>query len=114
MILPFITFAEKFITIYHCNFFEIFPDLCGWLSGRSKSYLLSWISKELLQYSNLNHSCPYEDNVYIDADNLSIKQFLHFSIFLPSGKFRVNVDITEGRSKAAFFSAQALASISDK
>lgn len=106
------------IFYFKYNRFQKFPidlneNLCGWLAGTSKSYLLDWTTRVLIKYSNLNHTCPYSGTIHVKADNISIKQLLLFETFLPSGRFRMDINLTEGFGKSAFFTSRTFFSISD-
>lgn len=55
--------------------------------------LVNWKSVEI--YSDLNHPCPYEGHIYIKIDNISVSTFLTEQ-FLPAGRYRMDVDLTDG------------------
>lgn len=106
------------IFFYKYNLFQKFPidlwgNLCLWLDGKSKSYLLDWTTRPLLKYSNLNHTCPYTGTIHVKADNISIGQLLAFENFLPSGRFRMDINLTEGYGKSVFFTSRTFFSVSD-
>lgn len=92
---------------------DLWEDLCGWLAGKSKSYLLDWGVKKLLKYSNLNHNCPYENAVYVKNNNITLKDIHAFEVFLPSGRFRLDVNLTEGYRGKVFFMMKMYITISD-
>lgn len=106
------------IFYFKYNQFQKFPidlweNFCLWLSGKKKSYLLEWTTENLLSFSNVNHSCPYQDLVFVKADNISIKKLLDFEMFLPSGRFRMDINFTEGYGKSAFFMTRTYFTVSD-
>lgn len=92
---------------------DLWENLCAWLSGKGKSYFGEWGARNLLNYSNVNHSCPYDGNVIVKADNFSLKDLLNFEVFLPSGRFRMDVNLTEGYRKRVFFISKTYFSVSD-
>lgn len=106
------------VAYYKYNHYQKFPidlweDLCGWLSGKSKSYILDWFVKKLLKFSNLNHTCPYEGTIFVKNNNISYKEIQNFEVFLPSGRFRIDVNLTEGYHGRVFFMMKLYAKVSD-
>lgn len=106
------------VSYYKYNRFQKFPidlweNLCLWLDGKSKSYILDWTTRPLLKYSNLNHSCPYTGTVHVKADNISLGKLIAVEPYLPSGRFRMDINLTEGYGKSAFFTSKFFFSISD-
>lgn len=106
------------VAYYKYNHYQKFPidlweDLCGWLSGTSKSYLSDWFVKKLLKFSNLNHTCPYEGTIFVKNDNISIKEIHNFEVFLPSGRYRFDINLTEGYHGREFSSMKLYITISD-
>lgn len=103
---------------YKYNRYQKFPidlweSVCAWLGGTGKSYMLEWTTRKILKYSNLNHSCPYNGTIFVKADRLSLKDLLAFESLLPAGRFRLDINMTEGYAKKVFFIAQMFFAISD-
>lgn len=101
---------------YKYKYFQKFPidlweNVCGWLNKNSKSYLLDWSLAFFKNYTNLNHSCPYEGDMLIRADSYQFGHLVNFGNYLPSGRFRMDVNLTEGRSKPAMVGTQIIFSI---
>lgn len=87
---------HKFNGIVFSKFpIDLWENGCDYFDGkRDKTYLLNWILTQVLQYSNLNHSCPYT-KVSLKADNVSLEKAFPFTAsILPSGQYRVVVSIT--------------------
>ncbi|XP_031629656.1 uncharacterized protein LOC116344937, partial [Contarinia nasturtii] len=106
------------VFFFKYNQYQKFPidlneNLCGWLSGKSKSYLLDWSLKDLMAHTNLNHPCPYVGDAYVKVDNFSIKELLKFDMLLPAGRFRVDINFTEGHNKPTLLGTRTFFSISD-
>lgn len=99
-------------TTYNKFPIDIWENVCNWLDG-GKSYILDWIGGNIIKYSNLNHSCPYESQeLYLKADNLSINTFI-IDQFMPSGRFRIDGSITDGNKSRIFVKGQLFFSVSD-
>lgn len=56
---------------------------------------------------------PYQDAIIVKADNISIKKLLDFEMFLPFGRFRMDLNLTEGYGKSAFHITSTYFTISD-
>lgn len=67
---------------------DVSIDICGWLNGESH-FLLDWFLPKILKYTNLNHKCPYDGQVYFKANNISIDKFDYPSL-LPAGRYRTD------------------------
>src|SRR5262249_2128104 len=67
---------------------NLWEDICGWFSGKTKSYIMDWTFGRVLNYTNLNHHCPYNGHVYLKVDNVSIDRF-PFPPIIPSGRYRI-------------------------
>lgn len=52
---------------------DLWENACDWLKGK-KSWILDWSAGKVLNYTNLNHSCPYQE-IYMKVDNISINTF---------------------------------------
>lgn len=59
---------------YHKFPVDLWESPCDWLGGK-KSWILDWTVGIVLNYTNINHPCPYEGHLYFKADNLSINTF---------------------------------------
>lgn len=90
---------------------DLWENICDWCNNSAKSFMMDWSFGRVLQYSNVNHPCPYM-YVHLKVDNISIS---HFPIeqFLPAGKFRVDHNITSGDRKKVLVMMHQFLSISD-
>lgn len=91
---------------------DLWENICSWIGNKTKSYILDWTFGKVLQYSNINHTCPYQGEVFVKVNNISISKF-PFEQFLPAGKFRIDINITSGNRKIVFAMTQLFISISD-
>lgn len=91
---------------------EYWDDLCGWISGKSNSFLLDLYKSVILKHTNLNHSCPYTGLVYLLAQNISVKE-LTLPPIVPAGRYRVDFNFTEGDRKTPLVEGALYVSISD-
>lgn len=81
------------------NFYQKFPidleeDFCGWLNGTAQSYILDWTAKNFMQYSNTK-KCPFQGNTFIKIPNITLESIV-LEPFMPSGRYRVDVNLTNG------------------
>lgn len=91
-------------------------DGCGWLNGTAKSFFLDWTLKRVQNYigadTNINHPCPYEGYTYLKINNISVDHF-PLEPLMPSGRYRLDINITESDKKTSIFSAKLYMSVSD-
>lgn len=91
---------------------DLWENVCDWLAGKSKSYVLDWTIGRVRRFANLNHPCPYEGLVYLKINNVSIDKF-PIEPLLPSGRYRMDVNFTEGNRKKTYVESKFFFSISD-
>lgn len=91
---------------------DLWENGCGWLAGTTKSWILDWTVGKVLNYSNLNHPCPYEGNVYLKVDSVPVSNFV-IDQFLPAGKYRIDYYCTNGNRSDVLFSSHMFMSVSD-
>lgn len=108
------TWYYKFNGLTYNRFpIDLWENLCDWLSGKSKSYLLDWTIGRAINYSNMNHSCPYHGYVFLKVDNMSVNNFpFEPETLIPSGRYRVDLDFTEG-NRVPIGNAKLYFSVSD-
>lgn len=70
-------------------------DVCGFYSGKVPSVLLNVMMKNVLKYSNMNHTCPYEGELLFKADRIDANEF-PMRNHVPTGRYRVNMTFTNG------------------
>lgn len=90
---------------------DLWESFCGWMEGKSKSYVLDWTVGRILKYTNVNHTCPYVGLVIMKVDNISIDNF-PFEPLVPSGRYRVDLDIAES-DRIPYGGAKLYFSVSD-
>lgn len=107
-------FYHKFSYTYQKYAIDLWENMCDWLAKKTKSYSLDWTIGRVRRqrYTNINHPWPYEGVVYVKIDNISIQQF-PIEPLLPSGRYRMDIDITEANRKTTIFVSQVFFSISD-
>ncbi|XP_031629087.1 uncharacterized protein LOC116344614 [Contarinia nasturtii] len=98
---------------------NLWEDACFWISHMKKSFFLDWTLKRFFNLptninniTNINHPCPYEGFVYVKINNVSVDQF-PFEQFIPSGRYRLDVDFTRHDKKTLYASAKLYFSVSD-
>lgn len=91
---------------------DLWENMCNFLSGKSRSYLLQWTLVKIQRYTNLVHACPYEGLIYIKAKNFSIHT-IPVEPLIPSGRYRLDINVTDGSRKLLVFSGKLFFSVSD-
>ena len=91
---------------------EYWDDVCAWVSGNRFSYYLDFMKPVIRNYSNFNHSCPYMGRVFGKADNISVQHFIIPQI-VPAGRYKIEVNLTEGDQKTSLVGLTMYGSISD-
>lgn len=88
------------ISLFSKYFFlcKVWENLCDWLSGKTKSFILDWTAGLILKYSNFNHPCPFDGQIYVRNDNFSMGE-IAVTQFMPSGKYRANANLTDKHRK---------------
>lgn len=103
---------------YNVNSYQKFPidlweDVCAWLGGDTHNYFLKWTGKNAQKFSNLNHTCPYDGSVWIKIDKIPVNRLFVLEPFLPSGRYRIDLNITRGFKKRPFMITRFFFAISD-
>lgn len=109
-----VTFYYKFNRIVFNKYpIDLWENVCDYLDGKiMKSYMLDWIVKGLLKYTNLNHSCPYIGYVFLKADNISVDTLSFAPSLIPAGSYRIDIIGTES-DRVTFAAAQMYFSVSE-
>lgn len=100
-------------TTYEKFAVDIWGSLCDWMSKKSKSYILDWSLGLILQFTNINHPCPYDGVFFVNISNISVEYF-HLEPFIPSGRYRMDINLTEGKQKNVFFISHLYFNLSEK
>lgn len=87
-------------------------DFCGWISNKSKNYLLESTLKIIQKYTNLNHSCPYNGTIFLKVNSVSVRQ-LTFAPLLPAGRYRVDINFTDDTRHNNIFMGKLFFSVAD-
>lgn len=81
---------------------HVWEDVCAWFSNRNKTgwlnerkyFFLELVFGKIFDYTNFNHPCPYDGDIYISARNLSFDRIFGIEQFLPAGRYRINFSAT--------------------
>lgn len=90
---------------------DVWENVCDWIGGKAKAAILNFGLGNILKYTSLNHSCPYQE-VYANADNLTSDSFIVDQLF-PAGKYRAEANVTDGYKKNLLANIKLIFSISD-
>lgn len=106
-------FYYKFNSITYQKFpINLWLNLCEFLKGnRFKTFGLSWMLGKLMPFSNMRN-CPLQGLQYVTTSNFSMDNFTFKESLMPSGKYRVDIVITDG-DRIELFRFQIYGSISD-
>lgn len=104
---------------YTANVYRKFPidlweDICGWLNGTAKSWILDFSVGKILNQSNTNSiNCPFLNHIYMKADNVPLESFT-FDFLFPDGRFLAEIDFSNRKSGKSFAKAMLYFSVSDR
>lgn len=103
---------------YNAHSYQKFPidlweNICAWLGGETQSYFLKWAGQNVRKFSNMNHSCPYVGSVWIKVDKMPVNRLIIMEQFMPSGRYRVDINIAVGYRKESFMLTKFFFTISD-
>lgn len=109
---------SKFYYKFNGITFQKFPinlweNLCDWMIGKSTSYVMEWALSKVLKYSNLNETCPWQSNIIVKVDNISMDTFSLEQSYLPSGSYRADNYFKESEGSIPFATAKLYFSVSD-
>lgn len=90
---------------------DFWTNICGWLNGTEKAFNLDWM-RPLLAYTNLGPSCPYYGNMTAICNNISAQSFA-FPQIAPSGRYRIELNITENGQDTPVLDIMIYGSVSD-
>lgn len=90
---------------------DLWENPCDWLAGK-KSRIMDWTFGRVIQYTNINHLCPYDGQIYLKVDNVSIHNF-PMEPLVPAGRFRLDVNVTDGTKKHVLAITHLYISVSD-
>lgn len=91
---------------------EMNENLCDWFLGKS-NFIIDFFMRELVQHSNINHSCPFYPGLYyakVDKYNI---QKVAFPQILPALRFRVDTNLTDRDPRKIHGGGSIYFSISD-
>lgn len=81
---------------------QIRENICDWLSGRKKFFVLNWIFSQISEHTNImRHPCPLNGHIYFKVDNISIDTFA-FPQILPAGRYRIDVTMLDSNEKILY------------
>lgn len=73
---------------------DLWEDFCGFLNKTANSYFVKFLFGNMMNYTNLNHPCPYFGQFYVKVDNFSVDKFL-IEQLVPAGRYRLDVNFTK-------------------
>lgn len=85
--------------------------MCGFLDGSARSYALNTFMRNIGEYSNLK-KCPVKGYVYMKVDKIPFNNFI-FEPLLPSGRYRVDFNLTEGNRDKVLIMFKMYIAVSD-
>lgn len=97
---------------------DLWEDLCGWFkfhgntTQKMKFYFLEWVLGTFANYTNVNHTCPYEGELFYRAARFPLSS-IEIPQLLPAGRYRIDVIVLEGDRKSIIHFTKIFFSISD-
>lgn len=91
-----------------------FEDACEYFREKNivRGAMLHVLSQNFGNYTNFNHTCPYEGDVILRSDRFSADNFRVVPL-VPSGRYYLNVSFFEGGKKNWMGSAALYSTVSD-
>lgn len=92
---------------------SMWENLCDIFDPKISTPVFDVIMKNLRKYTNFGHPCPYlrNETLYMVADRLEVKD-MHIP-FIPSGQYRVDMTMTDGKERHPLSLFQFYFDISD-
>lgn len=108
------TVFYKFSTNEYRQFaIDGWEDYCGYMDGDKKNLLIGRIYPDFIEYTNVNHTCPYRPGFYfIKIHNLSINSIAPLML-VPSGRYRLDISAHEGFKGPILGKVKLFGSVSD-
>lgn len=92
---------------------DLWENVCAWLNGTHKYFFLNIIKNPIKKFSNMNHSCPYTGIVAVNMERVNLNKHILTRQFLPSGRYRLDIDFTRTYKKDLYASGKIFFAISD-
>lgn len=106
------TVAYYKYTTYQKYAVDLWENMCGWLLGKSRSFVLDWTLDRMLKYTNFAHPCPYKGMVYLQHNNFSIST-IPLVPLVPAGRYRLDINITDGSHKQIYLIGKLFFEVAD-
>lgn len=92
---------------------SMWENLCDAFDPKKFTPILDLLLKNMKNYTNAGHPCPYVKNetIYAVADRYNLNDFK--LPFIPSGQYRVDMTLTDGRERHPLFFTEFYFDISD-
>ncbi|XP_055301633.1 uncharacterized protein LOC129568098 [Sitodiplosis mosellana] len=92
---------------------DLWEDYCAWVRGEKPTYFLKWTAENVRNYSNMNHPCPYSGTAWIDVKRMPLNRLIVLDQLMPSGRYRVDLNLTRGYKDQALIMTRFYFGISD-
>lgn len=76
-------------------------------------YFLKWTGENVRNFSNMNHPCPYSGSAWIDVKRIPLNRLIMLEPLMPSGRYRVDINVTNGYKEQALAMTRLFFGISD-
>lgn len=108
------------VVYYKYGIYKKFPvdfweDVCSWLNGKKKSFMMDWTLGRALKYVSYdrNLTCPLEGNLTVSFNNISLNKQFPMVPLLPSGHYRIETSLTEANRNIVIANTRFFIAISD-
>ncbi|XP_016935107.2 uncharacterized protein [Drosophila suzukii] len=92
MVIRFITYRK--LNGYHPFLFNVSKELCRSLKHPNRLDVFYWFYTAFMPYSNLNHTCPFNNDVYVR--NCTLNDGMFIKVPLPKGTYKLTLDMDDG------------------
>ncbi|XP_017061674.1 uncharacterized protein LOC108101733 [Drosophila ficusphila] len=79
---------------YHPFLFNISKELCRAIKHPNRLDVFYYFYHAFLPYSNLNHTCPYTNDVFIK--NCTLRDSMFAKVPLPKGSYKLTLETDDG------------------
>lgn len=95
---------------------SFFEDICGWLGGTKRSYLMEWTLARSMKAVVYNHKleCPLKRGEFsLNYRNISLNEKFPAVPIFPSGQYIFEVELLDGQHSTSIAKMTSYFAISD-
>ncbi|XP_017004339.2 uncharacterized protein [Drosophila takahashii] len=89
--------AFRKLSGYHPFLFNVSKELCRSMKHPNRLDVFYWFYNAFQPFSNLNHTCPFNNDVYVK--NCTLHDGMFVKVPLPKGNYMLTLDMDDGIKK---------------